>query len=132
MIKLVICVALLAHGIGHVLFLVPTLRLATWADQTGHSWLAEPLLGDGLSRLVCSAAWISALVLFVAAAIGLYLGTPWWLAAAALGSVISLVALISSWGGIYASSAVFAVAFDVVVLVALVWVRSTGPQLAGN
>jgi len=131
-IKLVICGALLVHGIGHVLFLAPTLRLAAWADQTGQSWLAEQLIGDGAARLLGAAAWTLAMVLFVAAAFGAYLDTDWWQPAAAVGAVVSLVAIVAFWTGIYTASAVFALAFDVVVLVVLVAARWQGFQLAGN
>ena len=132
MFKLVICGALLAHGIGHILFLAPTLRLAAWADQTGQSWLAEQLIGDGAARLVGAAAWVIAMVLFVAAAFGAYVGTDWWQPAAAVGAVVSLVAIVAFWTGIYTASALFALAFDVIVLVVLVAARWQGFELAGN
>jgi hypothetical protein len=70
-------------------------------------------------------------VLFVAAAAGVYLETDWWLPIAALGAAVSLVALVAFWGGIYAASAVFALAFDVIVLVAFIWARWNGTELAG-
>jgi hypothetical protein len=131
-IKLVICGALLAHGIGHVLFLAPTIRLAAWADQTGHSWLAEPLIGDGAARLLGAAAWALAMVLFVVAALGAYLDTDWWQPAAAIGAVVSLIAIATFWTGIYTASALFALSFDVIVLIVLAAARWQGFQLAGN
>jgi hypothetical protein len=132
MLKLLICLAFLAHGVGHVLFLAPTLRLAAWADQSGHSWLAEPLLGDSLSRLIGGVVWAVVVALFVGAATGLYLGADWWPLAAAAGAALSLLGIVFFWTGIYTSSALFALVFDVAILLVLLWMRNSGSELVGS
>ena len=43
MVNLAVATVLFAHGVGHVLFLAPTLRLADWAGQTGYSWALAPV-----------------------------------------------------------------------------------------
>jgi hypothetical protein len=124
-----IAVLLLAHGIGHVLFmpiLAPGLRL----DATGQSWLLDPIVGGGASKLVASVVGALALAAFVAAAGGVLLQAGWWrplAIAAAVGSACLVVAL---WGGIQGSSAFFALAFDAVVLFALVVARWPSESLA--
>jgi hypothetical protein len=132
MLNALIALAVLAHGIGHVLFLAPTTRVAAWADQTGASWLMQPLVGDGIARVVGTVAWTAALGLFVLAAVGIYLDTDWWRLLAGIGAVVSLAAVIAFWGGIYTSSALLAAAFDIVVLLALAWTWIARIQPAGG
>ena len=78
MLKFALAFLVLAHGLGHVLFLAPTMRLAEWADQSGHSWLVTPSLGDSIARLLGSAAWITVIALFTSAVIGFFMATDWW------------------------------------------------------
>ena len=121
MLKLTIATIVLAHGIGHVLFFAPTLRIASWAGQSGHSWALSPLLGDGLSRLAGAAIWVVAVGLFVAAVGGLVVDAGWWRAAAVAGAIVSIAGIVLMWDGIAPSNALLALGFDAIVLVALLW-----------
>lgn len=132
MLKLVIAAVVLAHGIGHILFLVPSLGLANWADQTGHSWLVTPLLGDNLTRAIAAVVWSAAIVLFVGAVAGFFLGGDWWRTAAILGAVVSAVGIIAMWDGLPTSSAFLALGFDIVVLVSLLWADWPSLETAGS
>ena len=116
MLKLALALLVLAHGVGHVLFLAPTMRLAEWADQSGHSWLLTPSLGDSVARVLGASAWVTVIGLFTAAVIGFFVGSDWWRSAAIVGAVLSIVAILVFWDGIATSSALFALAFDVIVL----------------
>ncbi len=132
MLKLVIAAVVLAHGVGHILFLGPALRVTTWADQTGHSWLVTPLLGDGVTRAFAAIVWTSTIALFVAAVVGFFMGTDWWRGAAVLGAVISAAGIIVMWDGLAPSSAIAALVFDLIVLVALLWAHWPSTELAGQ
>jgi hypothetical protein len=131
-IKVAIAIALFGHGVGHVLFLAPTARLATWADQSGHSWLLAPVVGDGVARAAATLAWSAAIVLFVAASAGLVMNLDWWRAAAVVGALVSALAIATSWGGIAPSNAVIALVVDIIVLVALLVLRWPSAEIAHN
>lgn len=117
---LILAVVLFAHGVGHVLFLAPALRVADWAGQTGHSWLLTATMGDSPSRAIAAVIWTASIVLFVAGAAGLLAGQAWWRPITVAGAIVSLVGLVVFWDGIATTSAVFAIVVDVLVLVALV------------
>jgi hypothetical protein len=132
MVKLLLATLFFAHGVGHVLFLGPALRLTAWADQTGQSWVLTPLVGDGAARILASVVWGAALLLFVGAAAGLVLGSDWWRAAAIAGAVVSAVGIVAMWGGVAPSSAIMALAFDVLVLLALLVVHWPSAEVVGS
>lgn|SRR5690242_631205 len=119
MLRLVLAVVVLAHGVGHLLFLGPSLRIADWAGQTSHSWLLTGTIGDGPSRALASAIWIAAVVLFVAGVTAFLLDNPWWREITIVGSLVSIAGIVLFWDGIATSSAAFALGFDVVLLVSL-------------
>jgi hypothetical protein len=126
--KLLIATIVLAHGVGHLLFLAPTLRIAAWAGQSGHSWALAPLIGDGLARATGGLIWVSAIGLFVAAVGGFVLDAEWWRPVAMGAAVVSVIGIVVMWDGIAPSSAVFALVVDLVVLVALTWARWPSPE----
>jgi len=132
MIKLLLATLFFAHGVGHILFLAPTLRLAAWADQTGHSWALAPLLGDNLTRVLGGVVWGAALVLFVAAAAGLLIGGDWWRSAAIVGAIVSAIGIVAMWGGIATSSAIMALGFDLLVLFALLVIHWPSAEVVGS
>jgi hypothetical protein len=119
MLKLVLAVVVLAHGVGHVLFLGPTLRVGEWAGQTAHSWLLTGTLGDSAARAIAAVIWTATIALFVAGVAGYLTDAAWWRGVTVAGSVVSIVGLVLFWDGIATSSAVFALAFDAVLLLAL-------------
>ena len=130
-VRWLVAIVVLAHGIGHVLF-VPMLFGAMRLQASGDSWLLTPMLGDGLTRLIASLAALTALAAFVAAAGGVVLQAAWWRPVALLGAAVSIMVVVLLWNGLQSSSAMTAVAFDVVVLVALLVVRWPTPELIGS
>jgi len=118
-----LAVVLVFHGVGHVLFLAPALRLAGWADQTGGSWLLGPAMGDGIAHGVGAVVWAASAILFVGAASGLLLTQEWWRPLVVAGAVVSLIGIVAFWGGIAPSSAIAALVVDVIVLASLLVAR---------
>jgi hypothetical protein len=119
MLKLALALIVLGHGLGHVLFLAPSLRVADWAGQSAHSWALTGTLGDGVARGIAAVIWTVSIALFIAAVAGWLTDASWWRAATVAGSVVSIVGIVLFWDGIATSSAAMALAFDVVLLVAL-------------
>jgi hypothetical protein len=118
-VNLLIVVVVLAHGVGHVLFLGPALRVADWASQSSHSWLLTATLGDGLSRAIASLVWSAAIVLFVGGVAGYLTDAAWWRAATVAAAVVSLLGIVVFWDGLAMPSAIFALIADLTILAAL-------------
>lgn len=113
--KLLLALVVGAHGIGHVLFLVPLLGVADWGQST-RSWL----LGEGWpARGVGSLLWLAAIVGFVAVVVGFWSGAAWWRPLAVAAAAVSTVGLILFWTNPLASPAVSALVFNLLVLAAL-------------
>jgi hypothetical protein len=119
MLRLALATLVLAHGVGHILFLGPALRLVDWAGQTSHSWLLSAPLGDVPSRAVAGVVWSVSIVLFVGGVAGYVTDAPWWRGAAVAASLVSLAGVVLFWDGLAMASAAMALTVDVVILVAL-------------
>jgi hypothetical protein len=119
MLRMVLAAVVFAHGVGHVLFLGPALRVVDWADQSSRSWLLGATLGDGVTRAIASVVWAAAIVLFVAGVAGYLTDAAWWRTATIVASVVSLVGIVLFWDGLAMPSAVFALIVDLGILAAL-------------
>lgn len=135
MLKLLIGVVLLAHGIGHVLGLfpvfgyAPTSPLPKW---TGESWLL-PSAQPGLHHLVGGALWTLAFVGFIllAAIVFGWLAEAWWQPLAIAAAAASMLALAVFPAGFpSAVNLIGAAVVDLVVLVAAVWYEWVPSQLS--
>ena len=126
----VLGIVVMAHGVGHVLFM-PLLNGALRLETDGRSWLVGPVLGDGATSVLASVLAGVAGVAFVAAGVGIVVQAPWWRTLAIAASILSIVVIVALWNGVPTSSAAFALAFDVVVLVALVVVHWPSAETIG-
>lgn len=123
MVKIVIAVVLLAHGIGHVLGPLQVAKVAqvnpTW---TGDSWLLTGVTGQTVSNAVGLVLWVTAMVGFVAAAAVVmgWLPASWWVPLAVGSSVVSLLAIALFPNAFPLTSTLGAVVIDVAVLAAVV------------
>jgi len=127
----VLGIVVIAHGVGHTLFM-PLLRDALRLQTDGRSWLVTPIVGDGGTSMLASLVAGIAAVAFVAAGIGIIVQAPWWRMLAVGASIVSIGVVAAMWNGVPMSSAVFAVAFDAVVLVALVVMHWPSPETLGG
>ncbi|TAJ99008.1 MAG: hypothetical protein EPO36_13370 [Chloroflexota bacterium] len=126
----VIGLAVLAHGVGHVLFL-PAMAGLMKLQASGHSWLLTGIAGDGLTRGFASLAAGVVLIAFVAASGGLLLQAAWWRPLAIAAAVGSAVLIVTMWDGLPSSPAIAALVFDAVVLAALLIARWPGEDMIG-
>lgn len=113
--RVILAIAVAAHGLGHILFLVSLLGVANWGQAT-QSWL---LGGGWLAKGLGAAIWLVAIFGFLAAAVGLFQMSDWWQQLAIIAAIVSIVGLLLFWVNPPGSAAISAVAFDVLVLVAL-------------
>jgi hypothetical protein len=124
MVKIVIAVVLLAHGIGHVL---GPLRMSKAAvvnpSWNGDSWLLTGAVGQSITAAVGVVLWTMAIVAFALLA-GVAMGWlpgAWWTPLAIVGSVVSLVGVLLFPAAFPVTSTIGAVIVDVVVLAAVLW-----------
>jgi hypothetical protein len=107
-----------AHGVGHILFM-PVLNGAMRLQASGHSWLLSGAVADPVVKTAATVSAGVALLAFVAAAVGIVTQTPAWRPLAVAGGIVSLAVILAMWDGLPTSSAFFALAFDLALLVAL-------------
>jgi hypothetical protein len=128
--RTLLALVMAAHGIGHVLFLIPCLGIAQWGQST-HSWLLTRALGDTFTRAVGGMLWVAVIVGFAAASVGILGQHVWWRRPAIVASVVSLMGLILFAKGGNAQPLFCAGLMDLAVLVALLWVHWPSAGLVG-
>jgi hypothetical protein len=128
MLKVIIALVLIAHGIGHTMGPLQVFRLVTINPQWhGDSWLLTAPLGVGLAQGIGMILWLVALVGFVALGAVMLGWAPaaWWQPVAIGASVASLVAIGIFPSAFPAASTVGAIAVDIGVLVGVLWLNWT-------
>lgn len=129
MAHLIFALALLAHGIGHVLFVANAWGYWTVGAGRG-ALLAQALhLGQPVERLL-GLLWLLPLAGFTLGAWAFYTqaaGWPLWLLVSA---ALSAALIVAGWGSINVSSALFALLFNLIVVAVALWQRQGAP-LAG-
>jgi hypothetical protein len=133
MLKLVIAVILLAHGIGHSMGLLQVFKVATVNPQWhGDSWLLTGPAGMTLTQIVGASLWTAAIVGFAALAAVVVGWMPEaWFGPLAIGSAaVSLVGLLLFPIAFPLFSTVGAAAVNVAVLVAVLWFQWVPSDLA--
>ena len=132
MLRIVIVVVLLAHGIGHSLGLIQVFRLAVVNPQWhGDSWL---LTGpaSSLAQAAGVVLWTLAIVGFLAtAAVVLgWLPVAWWTSLALGSALVSLLGLVLFPTAFPVTSTLGAFVVNVAVLAAVLWQHWTPAELA--
>jgi hypothetical protein len=124
MLRIVIAVVLLAHGIGHVMGPLQVLRVATVNPAwRGDSWLLTGPVGTPATNVLGLVLWTVALVGFalLAGAVVGWLPEAWFAPLGVGCSIVSLAALLVFPIAFPTLSTIAAAAVDVAVLVAVLW-----------
>ena len=126
MVKVILALILLAHGIGHSLGLLQAFKVATVNPQwQGDSWILSGIAGQTLTTAVGVVIWSAAILAFTALA-GVMVGwlpATWWQPLAIAGAAISLAGLFLFPAAFPTLSTIGALAIDVILLVAVLWQR---------
>ena len=102
MIKLLISIFIILHGLVHIWYFTLSRRLVEFEAQmgwSGKSWLFSGLLGDAGTRMLASLSYIFATLVFVASGVGIFLDTAWWRPLLLFSALISSVVIILFWDG---------------------------------
>jgi hypothetical protein len=133
MLKIIIAVVLLSHGIGHSMGLLQAFKVATVSPQwKGDSWVLTRSVGSAISQIVAVSLWSFAIVGFAALAavvIG-WLPEAWWVPLAVGASAVSLAGLFLFPVAFPLFSTLGALAANVAVLVAVLWYQWVPSDLA--
>jgi hypothetical protein len=132
MLRVLVALVLLAHGIGHVLGPLQVLRISTVNPEWhGDSWLLSGL-GTTATQLAGLFIWFVALAGFVAVAAVVmgWLPADWWAPLAIGSSVVSLIGIGLFPTAFPTFSTIGAVAIDVVVVIAVTWLSWTPAALS--
>jgi hypothetical protein len=119
MLKIVIAIVLLMHGIGHVMGI-----FAAWTTVpmgfSANSWLFSSgvTISSPIGRAF-SLLWLAAALVTVAAGWGLLTNQDWWRTLAIAGAILSLAVFIPWMSVAPTGSVIGAIAVDVLTLVAL-------------
>ena len=133
MLKIIIALVLLSHGIGHSMGLLQVFKVATVSPQwNGDSWLLTGSGGSAVSQIVAVSLWTLAIVGFaaLAAVVVGWLPEAWWLPLAVGASAASLAGLFLFPVAFPLFSTIGAFAANVVVLVAALWFQWVPSDLA--
>lgn len=127
-VRWLIIVVLLAHGIGHIMGF-----LESWtsipAGFTDQPWvLSSGVTIESTVGRVFGLLWLAAMTAFVGAVIGLFTHQEWWRSLAIAAAFLSLLAILPWWNTVTAGARVGAVLVDIVVIVALL--PGWGAQIA--
>jgi hypothetical protein len=123
-------IAVIAHGIGHVLF-VPLLQPTLGVPSNGASSLLTAVVGEPATAWIGSVVAAATAVSFVVAGGAFIAQVDWWRPLAAGASMASIVLVAAMWGALPNPSAAFALAFDLVVMAALLIARWPLSETAG-
>jgi hypothetical protein len=132
MLKLVVALVLLAHGIGHSMGPLQVFKVATvnpaWG---GDSWLLSGATGTSAAQAIGVVLWIASLIGFTALAMVVvgWLPEGLWMPLAVGSSVASLLGLLFFPIAFPAFSTLGAIAVDAAVLAAVLWYHWTPSDL---
>jgi hypothetical protein len=131
--RYLIALVLLAHGIGHTIGIMQTLRLTTVnPGWNGDSWLLTGVAGSTVTNAIGIALWTAAMLGFVLGA-GVVVGwlpEDWWRPLAIGSSLCSLAGILLFPAAFPTFSTIGALVVDVVVLGAVLWSQWAPSDLA--
>lgn len=126
--RIIVALVLFAHGIGHVMGILPMLGLSSIESWNARSWLLTGLLGDTITRVIGFILFAAAMIGFLGATLGLMdwlVPHEWWRTLATVSAVISLVAIALFWNAFvtFFPNKLGAIAVDAAVLIGLLLVN---------
>ena len=118
MIRWLIVIAMLMHGVGHMVFFLEAFTGSPMGFADAPWLLPGAFTVTSAVGKAFALLWLLAMLGFLIAAIGLLTRRSWWPALAVASAVISLVVLLPWWNTITPSSRVWVLLADLVIIAA--------------
>lgn len=102
MLRTLLGIFILLHGLVHLWYVVLSQRLVTNLPNvgwTGKSWVFTNLLGDAATRSLISVLYILATIGFLVGGMGVLARTEWWRTALLLSAGLSAATILLFWDG---------------------------------
>jgi hypothetical protein len=128
LLRILIAILLLAHGIGHVLGILAGFGVQFTPHHNAQSWLLTKLLGEGISKVIAMILFAGALIAFAASGLALFkvvLPFSAWSQYALIAAILSTVSLAlfpRAFPTIF-PNVIGALAVNAAVLVSVLWVH---------
>ena len=111
---------------------MPVLAASMRLDASGHSWLLTGVVGQGATQAVASVVAGALMLAFAVAAGGVALQASWWRGLVLAAAAVSIVLVVTMWDGLPTGPASAGLAFDAVILVALLVVHWPAGDIVGS
>jgi hypothetical protein len=124
MLKIIIALVLLAHGIGHSMGLLQVFKVAVVNPQwNGDSWILTGLVGASPAQLIGVVVWAASIIGFaaLAAVVMGWLPETWWAPTAIGSALVSTTGLLLFPLAFPTFSTIGAFAVNAVVIAAVLW-----------
>ncbi|MFX1253242.1 MAG: hypothetical protein ACFFCZ_16660 [Promethearchaeota archaeon] len=93
-------IAMVLHGIGHIIGVIAVSEVIKFEGFTNESWLLTGRLGiRGTALRVLAVFWIIPIIGFIAVAWGIWFGLVWWRLLAGAMTVLSVILFVLWWNG---------------------------------
>ena len=127
-IRIIVSLALIAHGLGHAMTALPVYGLRLSETHSAESWLLSKVLRKGLSSGFCVIINLLAMVAFVAAGLALSewgLAMAGWEGLTVAGAIFSLLGLALFWDGLpfLVPNKLGALLVNILALASILWLR---------
>ncbi|MBI9049975.1 MAG: hypothetical protein JEZ00_11180 [Anaerolineaceae bacterium] len=123
-IQLIIPLAIIFHGIGHIMGILTALKVISTETWHSRSWLLTNALGDTTTRIIALILWSITVIGFIAAGAGAF---GWqvtagnWRMILVVTSIVSLITLAVFWNAfaVFFPNKVGCIAFNIAALVGI-------------
>ena len=129
MLRFVISLFIVLHGLVHLWYFTLSQRLVEFKPEmgwSGRSWIFTNFLGDSTTRSLASVLYVLATIAFVVSGIGILLRAEWWRPVLVGSAVFSAAIILLLWDGglqLLVNKGLVGFAVSVMILVALLLLK---------
>jgi len=129
MLRFVISLFIVLHGLVHLWYFTLSQRLVEFKPEmgwSGRSWIFTNFLGDSTTRSLASVLYVLATIAFVVSGIGFLVRAEWWRPVLVGSAVFSAVIILLLWDGglqLLVNKGLVGFTISVMILVALLLLK---------
>lgn len=129
MVRIVLGLAILAHGIGHVLFVANA--WGYWRTDTGAGWFFNQIFpATSTTEGMFGLLWLVPLAGFLGGAWGYISNSQGWQPLLLASAAVSSILILLWWGGINTTNAIFALLFNLIIIAVIMWLGERRPVVS--